>query len=82
MVEFIGKFLKPQQRLYAGEQLFRENRFIQELVGACFDAADLVFAISQARDHHHRDQPRFLILLQFTAQFVAILARHDYVQQY
>ena len=81
IIELVRIILQFQQGLDARKQLFRKNRLIQEVVRPSFDAADLVFAVAQPGNHHHRDQTRSMILFPLPAKFIAGSVRHDDVQQ-
>ena len=82
VLQLVGEFLYPQQRSHAGEQFDRKDRFVKEVVGAGFNAADFVFEIAQPGDHHHRNQPRLSRVLPLAAEFVSALAGHDDVEQH
>ena len=44
-----------QERLDPGSQLFLVDRFVQEVVRAVLECADLVFGARESGEHHDRD---------------------------
>ena len=82
VLQLVGVILYAQQRGDAGKQLDGKDRFVQEVVGAGFDAANLILEVAQAGDHDDRNQAGFRRVLPLAAEFVSALAGHDDIEQH
>ena len=82
VLQLVGVVLYAQQRGDAGKQLDGKDWLVEEVVGAGFDAANLVLEVAQPGDHDDRNQAGFGRVLPLAAEFVSALSGHDDVEQH
>lgn len=81
VLQFVGVILHPQQGSNAGEQFDRKDGFVKEIIGAGFNAANLVLAVAQPGNHDDGNQARFGNALPFAAKFISTFFGHHHIQQ-
>ncbi len=81
VLQFVGELLEFEQRLDAREEFFRKDRFVEEIVGAGFNAAEAILAVAQSGNENDGDEAGRRIFFQLTAKIVAGFAGHDDVEQ-
>jgi hypothetical protein len=74
--QFVGEFFQAEQRLHAGDEFFGQDGFVEEVVGAGFDAAHFVGAVAESGDEDEGNQARGRVIFQAAAEIVTGLAGH------
>src|SRR5437660_698027 len=64
VLQFVGKILELEQGFDPGKEFFGEDRLIEKVVRAGFNAAYTVLAVGETRDHDYGDEARYRIILQ------------------
>ena len=80
-VELVAQPADPEQRAQPRQELDAVERFVEEVVGAGFEAADLALDVGERGQHDHRDEAGRARGLDPPADLEPVEARHHDVEE-
>src|SRR5437588_409152 len=81
-LQFVRALLKPQERVYAGEQFGSIDRAGQEVICAHLDTLDPILLVRKCCNQNHGYEIRVGVVLDLLAGLKAGEARHHYIEQH